>query len=92
MSTPEIFQQWRHANQQAKAAEDAMYRQSLRALEGAGEPPGPELAAQVKCLQSEAARLFGLVMEQLGRAIEDMQSPFHGAQGGNAPTPPPQPS
>ena len=86
----DVFQQWRHANQLAKSAEDNMFRRSLRAMEGAGEPPSQDDAEAVKRLRQEADRLFGMAMAQFGKAIAEIQRPLKWTQAGT-PTPPPQP-
>lgn len=86
----DVFQQWRYANQQAKVAEDTMFRRSLRALEGAGEPPSPDDAEAVKRLRREADHLFAMAMAQIGKAIAEIQRPLQWSQMRN-PAPPPQP-
>jgi len=86
----DVFQQWRNANQQAKVAEDTMFRRSLRALEGAGEPPSQDDAEAVKRLRREADRQFATAMAHLGKAIAEIQRPLKWSQAGK-PTAPPQP-
>ena len=88
--TGDVFQQWRNANQQAKVAEDTMFQRSLRALEGAGEPPSQDDAEAVKHLRHEADQLFAVAMAQIGKAIAEIQRPLKWTQAGT-PTTPPQP-
>jgi hypothetical protein len=88
--TGDVFQQWRNANQQAKLAEESMFRRSLRAMDGAGEPPSPDDADAVKRLRQEADQLFAMAMAQIGKAIAEIQRPLQWSRGG-PPTPPPQP-
>ena len=90
MAPGDVFQQWRHANQQAKVAEDTMFRRSLLALEGTGEPPSQDDAEAVKRLRREADHLFAQAMAQLGKAIAEIQRPLRWSHVGT-PTPPPRP-
>ena len=90
MAPGDVFQQWRHANQQAKVAEDTMFRRSLRALDGTGEPPSQDDAEAVKRLRREADHLFALAMAQIGKAIAEIRRPLKWSQVGG-PAPPPTP-
>jgi hypothetical protein len=90
MAPGDVFQQWRKANQQAKTAEDSMFRRSLSALDGSGEPPSQADADVVKGLRREADHLFTLAMAQLGKAIAEIRRPLRRSPVAS-PAPPPQP-
>jgi hypothetical protein len=67
MSDPNenLFNEWRVADRQAHAMEQALTRASLEALEGRGEPPSAQERAQAHKLRRAADDLFQLAMEEM---------------------------
>jgi hypothetical protein len=65
-TSTDLFHEWRAANRIAAAAEKAMLKDSIRALEGKGEPPSPADACRLKRLRADADDLFQLAMAQMG--------------------------
>lgn len=60
-----LFKEWRVADRQAHALEQALSRASLAALQGHGEPPAREERERAQTLRHTADDLFQLAMREL---------------------------
>jgi hypothetical protein len=61
----DLFQEWRTADRQAHAMEQALTRASLAALAGAGRAPTDDERGQAHELRRTANDLFHLAMAQM---------------------------
>jgi hypothetical protein len=61
----DLFQEWRTADRQAHAMEQALTRASLDALNGAGPAPSESERDQAHALRKNANDLFHLAMAQM---------------------------
>lgn len=60
-----LFKEWRTADRQAHALEQALSKASLAALEGHGEPPASQERERAQDLRHTADDLFQLAMHEL---------------------------
>lgn len=60
-----LFKEWRVADRQAHALEQALSRASLDALAGHGEPPSSQQREQAQKLRHTADDLFQLAMREM---------------------------
>lgn len=75
MASADVFEKWRAAHQEAAAAVQELSRKSVRALEGAGEPPSREEAEQLRRLRSEADQEFEAAMACIVQAVSGRAQP-----------------
>ena len=68
-----LFGQWRAADRDAHAVEQAVTRASLDALEGRGVPPSSEELAKAQELRQTADRLFKLAMKEMGARVSRLR-------------------
>lgn len=65
MASSDVFENWRSACTKAEAAASAMLVKSMRAMDGMGEPPSQDEAAEVRRLRRAADREFHCAMARL---------------------------
>jgi hypothetical protein len=69
-----VFKEWRTADQQAHALEQAVSRAFLGALEGRGESPSAEQRDQARALRQTADKLFELAMAEMKNRADTNRS------------------
>ena len=73
MSSIDLFQKWRIANQAAMLAAKAAFVKAVLALDGKGEPPSPAETDEVRTLRGLADDLFELAIARMGESVNARQ-------------------